>query len=759
MNLEQIIDFIKTDRRISKNIAHWETIESRNAQYVDFPEDIPPEIKLALNKKGINKLYIHQAEAYKKVKEGKNIVVVTPTASGKSLCYNLPIFTSFLNKAGYKALYLFPTKALSYDQLRELYDLVNLIDYPIKTYTFDGDTPSDARKKIRMAGDIVISNPDMLHTGILPHHTIWTNFFESLKYVVIDELHIYRGIFGSHVANVIRRLKRIANFYGSRLQFICSSATIGNPAELASNLIGEDIELIDNNGAPSGEKHFILYNPPVVNIQLGIRRSVVSETIRLAKIFISNGISTIIFGRSRLKVEIILTQLKQSLKGIASRIRGYRGGYLPNQRRIIEKGLKEGEILGIVSTNALELGIDIGQLDVSIMAGFPGSIASLWQQAGRAGRKSSSSISIMVASSSPIDQYIIRHPEYIFKKSPENGVINPDNLLILTDHIKCAVFELPFSKSEVFGNKTITDILEYLRSKGILTFYDEKFFWSSDTYPAQNINLRSASNENFTICDLTKNNQVIGEVDFFSAPVLIHKDAIYIHESETYQVIELDWEKRRAFVKPVKSDYYTDAQEKTDIEILYTEMQNADSKIKISYGELNISKLAVMYKKIKFHTFENVGWGEINLPEIHFPTMGAWIEFNDIPEQLSSPGDLSNALGGLANLIREISPIYLFCDRNDINTSFVYKHEINGKPTIFLYDVYPGGIGLSLKFYNMVRDIIEYSLEYLRQCPCRIGCPSCVGPLEHMNVDNSLNLSHIDRKKATHYLLEHIISA
>ncbi|MBP7461420.1 MAG: DEAD/DEAH box helicase [Candidatus Delongbacteria bacterium] len=730
MNLPQFLDALRSDPHAQANIIHWQTLSANSGHYTPFPPALKPEMKSALGHKGIHQLYSHQAEAFERIQAGQHVVIVTPTASGKTLCYNLPVLNAILERTSVKALYLFPTKALAQDQLNELYELIKLLEQPIRTYTFDGDTPSSARQAVRIAGDIVITNPDMLHTGILPHHTIWFRFFECLQYVVIDELHIYRGIFGSQTANVIRRLKRIAAFYGRRLQFICCSATIGNPAELASRLIGEPVELIDRNGAPRGEKHIVFYNPPVVNRELGIRRSSLKETVYIGGQLLKNKISTIIFARSRLRVEILLTELKQRLGPIADQVRGYRGGYLPLQRRQIEEGLRDGSVTGVVSTNALELGVDIGQLDAAILTGFPGSISSLWQQSGRAGRGQKPALTLLVATSSPIDQYLMQHPEYAFQQSPEHAVINPDNLLVLTDHLKCALFEIPFQTDEKLDQREIKDILDYLKENQIAAFSGNKYYWSSSVYPAQTVNLRCASPENVTICDMSRNGKIIGETDFFSAPVLLHDEAVYIHQSETYQVKHLDWEKKRAFVFPVISDYYTDAQEKVDIKVLTQDESRSYPRYQVNYGELAITRLAVMFKKIKFSTHENVGWGQINLPEIPMPTAGCWLDFTHCPDRLTNLQDLGNALLGISHLFREIAPIYLFCDKHDINSSGMICSVYSNTPAIFFFDNYPGGIGLSLKFYHIIDDMIQHAIRFIQECPCAEGCPSCVGPLD-----------------------------
>lgn len=752
MNLPQVLESLKTDPKLKDSIVHWETLPARPARYQDFPENIDQRLIDALSQRGIKSLYTHQAQALEKIEAGKNIVVVTPTASGKTLCYNIPVLNRILKEPETRALYLFPTKALSADQVDELHNLVTEIEVDIKTYTFDGDTPQDARRAIRSAGHIVVTNPDMLHAGILPHHTKWVKLFENLKYIVIDEIHQYRGIFGSHLANLIRRLRRLCRFYDTDPQFICCSATIANPAELASRLIDAPVEKIDNNGAPSGEKHFILYNPPVINAELGIRRSAVNECERLASRFIGEGIQTIIFGRYRMQVEILLRYLRDRFKNASGRkirIEGYRGGYLPNERRAIEKGVRSGEITGIVSTNALELGIDIGSLDVSIMCGYPGSIASVWQQAGRAGRKSGVSVAILVATSSPLAQFLMAHPGYFFKRSPEEGIIDPDNLIIRSSHIKCAAFELPVWKGEKIGPEPADDILDYFEEKRIVKRSGDKYYWSSDIYPANEVSLRSASPENFVILDRSDNDRVIGEIDYFSAPEFLHPEAIYIHGAKTYQVMKLDWDGRRAYVDPVGVDYYTDAEEKTELKVIEidgekelthptdNEDENKEADFAdvdllpvIGHGDVALTRVVVLFKKIKFHTHENVGSGPVSLPEQEMHTTSFWYRF---PSDLAIAGnltesDLGGGLRGVANLLQKIAPLWLMCDPRDIRALARVRDSFSGCPTIYIYDNVPGGVGFALKLFGMVPDIFSACREHLTGCMCTDGCPSCAGP-------------------------------
>jgi len=544
---------------------------AREAQWAEFPEWIDADLRAAYSAKGIRQLYTHQAAAVEAVHEGKNVVIVTPTASGKTLCYNLPILNAILGDSDTRALYLFPTKALAQDQLAELYDLNQRLENRFGVFTYDGDTPSDARKSIREKSHIVLTNPDMLHTGILPHHTRWTRLFENLRYIVVDELHNYRGVFGSHLCNVLRRLRRIAKFYGREPQFICCSATIANPGELASRLIEDDVEVLAENGAPAAEKTFVFYNPPVVNRALGIRRSYINEASRVSQEFLKHDLQTMVFANSRLHTEIILTYLQQAnpqLPGKAETIRGYRGGYLPNERREIERGLREGRIRGVVTTSAMELGIDVGSLDSVVMAGYPGTIAATWQRAGRAGRRSGSSCAVLVASSSPLDQFIVRHPDYFFGNTPEHAFIQPDNLEILINHLKCAAFELPIGPQEKFGEVDLRDLCARLAEAGYLHLAGENYHWTNEAYPADTISLRSVTSDNFVIIDITGQPLVIGEVDFPSALTTVHEKAIYLHGGQQYHVEHLDFKERKAYVKQVEVDYYTDAIRYTQVRVL-----------------------------------------------------------------------------------------------------------------------------------------------------------------------------------------------
>jgi DEAD/DEAH box helicase domain-containing protein len=718
------------------------------AQWAAFPDVLDPRLREALTARGIQAPYRHQAEAIGHALAGRNVVVITPTASGKTLCYNAPILHTILQDPSSRALYLFPTKALAQDQLAELQGLCETLSAgatPIGVFTYDGDTPQDARRTIRARAHLVLSNPDMLHSGILPHHPRWAKLFENLRYVVIDELHAYRGVFGSHLCNVLRRLRRICRHYGSNPVFLCSSATIANPRELAERLTEQPFELVDRNGAPRGEKFFVFVNPPVLNHQLGIRRSYLTETRRIASEFLKRNLQLIVFAQSRLTTEILTTYLKDDFEGVPGapeRIRGYRGGYLPNRRREIEKGLREGAVRAVVSTNALELGIDIGALDVCVMAGYPGTIAATWQRAGRAGRRASRSAAVLVASSAPLDQFIVRNPSYFFDASPERALIDPDNLHILVDHVKCGAFELPFTSAEQFGRHDLREVLAVLAEQGLvhrtggaddldasgtLEAEKEKWTWTSESYPADAVSLRSISSDNFVVVDTTREARVIGETSFTSGPSTLHPKAIYIIEGSLYQVDKLDFEGRKAFVREIDCDYYTDAITYTRVTVLDT-FETSGLR---SHGEVHVVSRVVGFKKIKFYTNENVGSGELDLPEQQMHTTSYWLT---IPAAVMAmlpytADDRRDGVVALAFAIRQVAQLLLMCDRHDIGISIDAGDEEHPSPRLFIYDNYPGGIGFSQPLSRMHHELLDGTRRLISECECESGCPGCVGPV------------------------------
>ncbi len=733
MTLIEYIEKLKNNPAFMKNVTSWQVVPERKARYGEFPENLDPRVKQTLHERGIDRPYIHQSCAIAAALSGQDFVVVTPTASGKTLCYNVPVLDSILKDESARALYLFPTKALSSDQVAELYSMIERIGADVKAYTYDGDTPASARSAIRQAGHVVVTNPDMLHQGILPHHAKWVKLFENLRYVVIDEIHAYRGVFGSNLANVLRRLSRICAFYGSNPTFICCSATIQNPKELAETMTGREMLLIDENGAPAGERHVVFYNPPVINAQLGIRAGSIPETRNIAASLLKAGVQSIVFAKARLTVEVLVRYLKDMVRdplGNAGKVRGYRGGYLATQRREIERELRAGQIMTVVSTNALELGIDIGQLDACVLCGYPGTIASTWQQAGRAGRRGAVSLLIVVASSNPLDQYIINHPDYFFGQPPERALINPDNLYILLNHVKCAAYELPFEEDEKYaGLEDTPELLGYLEEQSILRRVGGRYYWMAEEFPQAGISLRSASDQNFLVVDITdpKKHRVIGEMDRFTVPMLLHKHAIYMHEGTQYQVEELDFEGKKGYVRRVDVGYYTDADLTTSLKVLDEfESEPAGPWVR-ARGEVLVSSIVTVFKKIRFDTHENLGWGPVTLPELEMQTTACWWTLPDELEERYEREPLKNAMVGLAHLIRHIAPMHLMCAPQDVNVVYHVKDPFTHKPTIYLYDSVPGGIGLSDRIYEMDRALLERAREMLLACPCTDGCPGCVG--------------------------------
>jgi DEAD/DEAH box helicase domain-containing protein len=760
--VHEVLDAFASRERAGEILTAVRHFPAREAQWADFPSWVNADLAAAYAAKGIRRLYTHQAAAAEAVHSGKNVVIVTPTASGKTLCYNLPVLNAVLENSDTRALYLFPTKALAQDQLAELHDLNQRLEDRFGVFTYDGDTPADARKSIREKGHVVLTNPDMLHTGILPHHTRWTRLFENLRYVVIDELHTYRGVFGSHLCNVLRRLRRIARFYGRNPQFICCSATIANPGELATRLIEEDVEVLNSNGAPAAEKTFVFYNPPVVNRALGIRRSYINESSRVAQEFLKHDLQTIVFANSRLHTEILLTYLQQAnphMPGKPESIRGYRGGYLPNERRGIERGLREGKIRGVVSTSALELGIDVGSLDAVVMAGYPGTIAATWQRAGRAGRRSGSSCAVLVASSSPLDQFMVRNPDYFFGNTPEHAFIQPDNLEILINHLKCAAFELPIAPSEEFGDVDVADLCARLAEAGFLHLAVENYHWTHEAYPADTISLRSVTSDNFVIIDITGTPNVIGEIDFPSALVFVHEKAIYLHGGQQYHVEHLDFKERKAYVKQVDVDYYTDAIRYTQVRVLEIAQQARaneslpETPAMRAHGDVLVRSQVVGFKKIKFFTNENIGDGKLELPENEMHTTSYWITLERaLLEALPfSVSERQSGMFGLLHALESVATLLLMCDRRDLGTAIGERPPARGsesdevvsvrmedavsanareffEPNLYLYDAYPGGIGFSEPLFRTHDLLMKKTRELIVACECEDGCPSCVGP-------------------------------
>ncbi len=755
--LESVLTRWQSEGSIRSCVAEARSLPASDAKTIAIPPDLHPALRRALDTKGIRELYSHQGEAFDAARAGKHVVVSTPTASGKSLCFHLPVLDALANDPTATAIYLYPTNALTGDQEASVRDLVAASGLSIGAIVYDGDTPGDARRAARQKTRIVMTNPDMLHSGILPHHAGWARTFQSLRYVVVDELHTYRGVFGSHVALVIERLLRVARFHGANPQVISATATIGNPREHAASLIGapaSEVTLVGTSGAPRGERHVVLYNPPVVNQELGIRASHLKSTVRLTTDLLRARVPTIVFGGSRNSVEIMLKYLRDALTEELSpdAIMAYRGGYLPDTRRRIERGLRQGEILGIVATNALELGIDIGDLDAVVCAGYPGSIAGTWQRFGRAGRRNASSVAVLVASSAPLDQYLARQPNYLLDGAAEEARIDPENTEILLQHLKCAAFELPFSRGDAFAKLDSTETVEalgFLEGHGVLHESAGRYHWSADAYPATHVSLRSIGWDNTVIIDVDSG-RTLGELDWRATPTMLHEQAIYQHDAEQYQVERLDHENHKAFVRKVAPDYFTTALSYTKVSIIERDRERPIFRGQGALAEVSVVEKVTGFKKVKFFTHENAGYGEVRLPDIqmHTPSF-VWT----LPVALASEIDLPrvalvDGLRGVLRALELVATLALMCDPRDIGRT-LDDGSSGGDgpgafdPTLFLFDNVPGGIGLAARIYEEAEGpprsrarrahsmSVRTWLSALRGCDRRRGGDECserIGP-------------------------------
>ena len=758
-------------RRYADRITGSFTIPGREGAYAPIPGDVPEALTAALRARGVDRLYSHQAEAWAAAQRGENIAIVTPTASGKSLCYTLPVVAAAMSASRSKALYLFPTKALAQDQVAELLELNRAGDLGVKAFTFDGDTPGDARQAIRLHGDIVVSNPDMLHQAILPHHTKWAQFFENLRYVVIDEIHTYRGVFGSHVTNVLRRLKRICAFYGVTPQFILCSATIGNPREHARALIEAPVHAITESGAPTGDKHVLLWNPPVVNKDLGLRASARSQSNRIARIAIKSGLKTLVFAQSRLMVEVLTKYLKDVFDSDPrkpARIRAYRGGYLPTERRAAERDMRDGRIDGIISTSALELGVDIGSLDVVVLNGYPGTVAATWQRFGRAGRRQQPSLGVLVASSQPLDQYVVRHPDFFADAPPEHARTAPDQPLILFDHIRCAAFELPFLAGEGFGPINPDVYLEALAETEVVHREGDRWEWIADSYPANSVSLRSVADGNFVVVDRTDGKQlIIAEVDYSAAALTLYEGAIHMVQSTPYQVERLDWEGRKAYVTRTFVDYYTDSIDYTKLKVLERFDGGPAGHGDAHHGEVHVVRRVAGYKKIRYYTHENIGYGPVTLPDQELHTTAVWWQLPPavLLAWFAGKQDALDGFLGAGYALHVVATVAVMADARDLQKAigngdgawFATSDQkgrgsikgIDGGassdvalievqqfvPTVYLYDNFPGGVGLSEPLWARQEELVQRAIELVERCDCRSGCPACVGPVLAVDED------------------------
>lgn len=778
VGVEAVVDQWLHEGSVRRCLAAEQLIGSSEAHLAPIPEAIGPTLRKALEQRGIRALYTHQVTAIQAALTGRHVVIATPTASGKSLCFHLPVLQAIHDDRTASALFLYPTKALSRDQEQSLHALIADTDLQVAATVYDGDTPGDARRVARERARIVLSNPDMLHAGILPNHARWAGLFQNLRYVVLDELHTYRGVFGSHMAHVIRRLRRVARFHGSDPAFICATATIGNPREHAARLIGsppEALILVEESGAPRASRQFFLYNPPVVNQELGIRASTLKQAVKLAADLVRARVPSIVFGPSRNSVEVMLKYLRAECSELApDAIMAYRGGYLPETRRQIERGLREGSILCVVATNALELGIDVGELDAVVCAGYPGSIAGTWQRFGRAGRRGSMSVALLVCSSAALDQFLAREPEYLLEAGAEEARIDPGNLEILIQHLKCAVFEAPFQltaspargAAEATGEGYATldatatrDALEYLAGHGLVHASGAAFHWAGEVFPANHVSLRNIGWDNFVIIDIATG-QSLAELDFRAAHTMLHEQAIYQHDAEQYQVERLDYDNHKAFVRKVEPDYFTTALTYRTVSVIDEREQNELGRAFMGWGDVKVVEKVTGYKKIKFFTHENAGYGDVFLPEMQMHTTSFWLTLPEalitsfMASQRVTRPEVIDGLRGAGHALEILTTLCLMCDGRDVGqtlgdgaapratlagapppNSVAGRDPHNGRtggfnPTLFLFDAHAGGVGLAERIYERAGELVRRAEQLIRSCSCRAGCPACVGPSE-----------------------------
>ena len=785
--VDVVVERWLAERSVTECLAADRTVASSEAEYGPVPEALDARLILALARRGITQLYSHQRSAVLAALGGSHVITATPTASGKSLCLHLPVLDALARDESASALYLYPTKALSRDQEHGLHALIREAELGIGALVYDGDTPGDARRVAKDQSRVILTNPDMLHAAILPNHARWARVFQNLRYVVIDELHTYRGVFGSHMAHVVARLKRIAAFHGSRPVFVTATATIGNPREHAARLLGvpaEEIAVVTRSGAPAAERRLFLYNPPIVNAELGIRGSSLKHGVKLAVDLLAARVPTIVFSGSRNSVEVMLKYIRERATGVPKEaIFGYRGGYLPEKRRAIERGLRDGEIRCVVATNALELGIDIGDLDAVVCVGYPGSVAATWQRFGRAGRRGEKSIAVMVLNSRATDQYMATEPDYVLDANAEEARIDPENVEILIQHLKCAAFELPFRAVAVPGAAGASgrgarsdapappagayagldedgtrDALDYLARQGLLHASGGQYVWTGDTSPASHVSLRSVSWDNFVIVDVGSS-ITLAELDFRSTHTMLHEQAIYQHDAAQYQVERLDYENHKAYVRRVEPDYFTTALTHSRVTILDTAAERHSDRGKLAHGDIKVVETVTGYKKIKFFTHENAGYGDVRLPDLEMHTTGIWwtLDATSPAARRWSRATLIDALRGAGAALETVSSIALMCEPRDIGRTLGDGEDLDAedaadsalvyRPTLFLYDALPGGVGLARRIYERAEELMDRAARLIEYCPCKSGCPACVGAA----------MVHSERKQAAQALLRGVL--
>ncbi len=732
VNSQEFIDHLKTLPFYRGQIVHQEHLPARPARYGQLERPLPEPLAQALVAIGATRLYAHQAQAINAARDGHDVILATSTASGKTLAYNVPVLEAVLQDPQARAFYLFPTKALAQDQLRALRQLADALG-GLTFGTYDGDTPQGARGRLRQRAAVILTNPDMLHMGILPNHRLWSRFFANLRFVVIDEAHVYRGIFGSHVACVLRRLLRVCDFYGSHPQFILCSATIANPGEHAQRLTSREVIVVDDDGSPQMSKEFLLWNPPFLDKAKTARRSANAEAAFLFGEMVQHGIRNITFARTRKVAELILRYAREALEetrpDLTSRIRAYRAGYLPEQRREIEQGLFRGQLLGVTATNALELGVDVGALDATVTVGYPGTIASVWQQAGRAGRGKKDSLSILIGLDNPLDQYFMREPKELFGRTPEHALIDPGNLYLLHQHLPCAAHERPLTNDDerLFG-PTFAEAMARLEQSGVLEYRGERWFISGISYPAERVNIRSISGSTFTLLDESNNYRMLEQVDGATAMLRIHPGAVYLHQGETYLVTRLDLDTQTAYVRPADVDYYTTPREINDVSIVRSWQVRRFPTCEAYYGQVRVTQQVIGYKRVQQYTETVLDNVPLTLPSQSFVTSALWFNVpTEIMMRVLQAGlDFAGGLHALEHASIGLLPLFAMCDRLDIGGLSTPCHEDTGEAQVFIYDGHPGGVGIAEKGFQMLERLWAATRKTIAACPCQEGCPSCV---------------------------------
>lgn len=733
MHAEEFVEYLRLQPSYQGQICHVERIPRRGASFADPGDPLPEPLQRALASRGMSRLYTHQADALRAVREGRHIAVTTSTASGKTLCYNLPVLERLLSEPNIRALYLFPTKALAQDQLRTLGDLAQDACPGLKFASYDGDTPRSARARIRKSASIVLSNPDMLHAAILPNHRLWSDFLANLRYVVIDEAHAYRGVFGSHVACVLRRLRRLCERYGCQPLFICSSATVANPTEHIENLTGLLPVVLSQDGSPQGPRDFVLWNPPLIDEKRGRRRSANAEAARLFTELVLHELRNITFTRARKVAELILRygrdMLDREAPTLTPLIRSYRAGYTARERREIERGLFQGELLGVTSTTALELGVDIGALEATVLVGYPGTIASTWQQAGRAGRGVRHALSFLIGLDNPLDQYLMRHPEGLFGRSHENALLDPSNKYVLAGHLPCAAYEAPLvgQDAEYFG-QGFSEAVTALVHQGRLEPRGDRWYYPWSDYPAEGVSIRSMAQESFCLLDESKGNVLLEEVEAATAFARIHPGAIYLHQGEGYLIRELDLPRRVAHARPTDVSYYTQPKEINELAVVQTWREQAVGSVQACHGQVQVTEQVIGFRRKALFTDTLLGEEQLDLPPRSFLTAALWF---DIPpmvlSQLRSLGlNIQGALHAVEHAAIGILPLFAMCDRQDIGGLSTPHHSDTGRAQVFIYDAFPGGVGISEKGYELLSELWDATLRTIVECPCEEGCPSCI---------------------------------